>query len=110
LPEVKLSRLAESDLQSIDDYTATNWGASQADLYLNEIRSFCLRLAKTPAMGRAVRERVGLRRIEYKAHVIFYREVQHGILVLRILHGRMLPERRSFNEPRPDYPQKNSKL
>jgi plasmid stabilization system protein ParE len=97
LPEVKFSRLAESDLQSIDEYTSSNWNADQADLYLNQIKAFCLKLARTPAMGRPVSQRSGLRRIEYKAHVIFYRGLQHDILISRILLSRILPERRSFD-------------
>ena len=31
----------------------------------------------------------GLRRAQYSAHAIYYRQMGTGILVLRILHGRM---------------------
>jgi toxin ParE1/3/4 len=52
-------------------------------------------LAANPALGRACSEiRPGLRRLEHGRHVVFYRQDAAGILVSRILHQRMLPERR----------------
>ena len=35
--------------------------------------------------------------MERGRHVVFYREVAGGILVSRILHRRMLPERQSMD-------------
>ena len=42
--------------------------------------------------------RPGLRRMERGRHVVFYRQEAGGILVSRILHQRMLPERRAIDE------------
>jgi plasmid stabilization system protein ParE len=39
------------------------------------------------------RAEAGLRRMEIGRHVVFYREDTEGILISRILHRRMLPER-----------------
>ena len=51
-------------------------------------------LADNPALGRTCDDvRPGLRRMESGRHVVFYREDAGGILVSRILHQRMLPER-----------------
>jgi len=36
--------------------------------------------------------------MEHGRHVVFYREAAGGILVSRILHQRMLPERQSTND------------
>jgi toxin ParE1/3/4 len=54
---------------------------------------------KNPALGRRCDEiRGGLRRLEHGKHVIFYRQQDNdGILVSRILHQRMLPERHDIS-------------
>jgi toxin ParE1/3/4 len=50
-------------------------------------------------IGRIADEvRRGLRRHEHQKHVIFYREDRKGIVIVRILHQRMLPERHDHDE------------
>ena len=89
-----LSRRAESDLQDIGEYTLREWGDLQAARYLGELEACCQMLADNPALGRACdRVRPGLRRHEHGKHVVFYRLERNGVLVSRILHQRMLPER-----------------
>jgi plasmid stabilization system protein ParE len=39
-----------------------------------------------------------LRRHEHGKHVVFYRQERGGILVSRILHQRMLPEKHAIND------------
>lgn len=80
----------------IDQYTERMWGATQADLYVDEIESFCNLLAQNPSIGRKWREdQPTARRIEYASHVIYYRQQAEGITILRVLHRKMLPPRRS---------------
>jgi len=56
-------------------------------------------LADNPALGRSCDgARPGLRRMECGRHVAFYREDKKGILVSRILHPRMLPERHEIED------------
>jgi toxin ParE1/3/4 len=56
-------------------------------------------LAGNPLLGRVCHDvRAGLRRMEHGRHVVFYRRATEGILVSRILHQRMLPERQSIDE------------
>jgi toxin ParE1/3/4 len=56
-------------------------------------------LADNHGLGRGCDEiRSGLRRIESGRHVVFYREQAGGILVSRILHQRMLPERQAMDD------------
>jgi toxin ParE1/3/4 len=55
---------------------------------------YCQTLADNPALGRTCDDvRSGLRRLEHGKHVVFYREERGGILVSRILHQSMLPDR-----------------
>ena len=88
------SRRAEADLLRIAEYTLRTWGKTQAARYLDEIQKCCQTLADNPGLGRPCAEiRTGLHRLEHGKHVVFYRRESLGILVVRILHHRMLPER-----------------
>ncbi|MGA3202513.1 MAG: type II toxin-antitoxin system RelE/ParE family toxin, partial [Bryobacteraceae bacterium] len=72
-------------------------GEDQAFRYLDALEASCQMLAENPALGRACDNfRPGLRRMEHGRHVLFYRQVAGGILISRILHQRMLPERQSL--------------
>ncbi len=78
-------------------YTLARWGAAQAVKYLLTIEACCERLARHPLLGRACNEiSPGLRRMEQGRHVIFYRERSDGILVARILHQDMEPQRHTL--------------
>jgi len=91
----RFSRRAESDLRNIAVYTFRTWGKGQTIRYLDDLEACCQMLADRPELGRTSYDiRPGLRRMEIGRHVVFYRQEARGILVSRILHGRMLPERR----------------
>ena len=54
-------------------------------------------IADNPTLGRTNDNvRPGLRRIECGRHVVLYRTNDEGILISRILHQRMLPERQAI--------------
>ena len=57
-------------------------------------------LADNPALGRFCDDvRPGLRRLEHGKHVVvFYRQERGGVLVSRILHQRMLPDRHAIDD------------
>ena len=83
----------------IGTYTLHTWGEDQTIRYIDGLESCCQRLAENPRLGRACDHiRPGLRRMEHGRHVVFYRKEAGGILVSRILHQRMLPERQSIDE------------
>ncbi|HZL68493.1 MAG TPA: type II toxin-antitoxin system RelE/ParE family toxin [Candidatus Limnocylindrales bacterium] len=96
----RFSRRAEADLLSIADYTLRTWGEAQADRYIGELETCCQMLADNPALGRPCDDiRPGLRRMEHGKHVVFYRlQKPGGTLVVRILHQRMLPEKRAIED------------
>jgi toxin ParE1/3/4 len=96
---LSFSQRAEADLLEISAYTLQTWGADQTIRYLDQLENCCQRLADNPALGRRCDEiRPGLRRMEQGRHVIFYRQQEGGILVSRILHQRMLPERQVIDD------------
>jgi toxin ParE1/3/4 len=96
----RFSRRAEADLLSIGGYTLRTWGETQAIRYIGEIEACCQMLGDNPALGRPCEDiRPGLRRMEHGKHVVFYRlQKPDGILVVRILHQRMLPERQAIED------------
>ena len=90
---LRYSKRAEADLLSIGSYTLPQWGPKQASMYLEQIEHCCQLLAANPELGRSCGKiRPGLRRMEEGRHVVFYRKLQDGVLISRILHQRMLPE------------------
>jgi len=97
MAKFRLSRRAEADLLSIGEYTLREWAESQAFLYLAELENCCQLLADNPSMGRPCDHiRPGLRHHEHGKHVVLYRGDKSGILISRVLHQRMLPDRHEF--------------
>jgi toxin ParE1/3/4 len=95
----RFSRRAETDLLSVGEYTLRTWGKAQTARYLAELETFCQTLADNPALGRTCDDiRPGLCRLEYGKHVVFYRQEQTGILIVRILHQSMLPEKHDTSD------------
>ena len=84
---------------SVGVYTLNTWGEAQTIRYIDELEDCCQHLADSPASGRPC-DRIcpGLYRAEVGKHVIFFRREPTGILVSRILHQRMLPERHAFDD------------
>ena len=84
---------------SIADYTLRTWGKAQAARYIGELEVCCQMLADNPALGRLCEDvRPGLRRLEHGKHVVFYRQERGRVLVSRILHQRMLPDRHAIDD------------
>ena len=95
----QFSRRAEADLLSIGDYTLRTWGLTQTVRYIQDLETCCQTLADKPTVGRACDYiRPGLRRMEHGRHVVFYRESAEGILISRILHQSMLPEKQPIDD------------
>ena len=96
----RLSALATDDLLSIAAYTWNTWGEAQMAKYVDTLEQCAQRLAGNPKLGRpCVSIRPGLRRFEKAEHVIYYRQKEYGIRVLRILHRSMLPEYHELEDP-----------
>ena len=94
----RFSRRAEADLLSIGVYTLHTWGEEQTARYLNELEACCHMLAANPTLGRVCNHVLtGLRRLEHERRVVFYLQGA-GILISRILHQRILPERHAIDD------------
>jgi toxin ParE1/3/4 len=91
---LRFSRRAEADLQEIGAYTLRRWGEDQTIRHIDGLEALCKMLADRPALGRACDDiRPGLGRMEHGRHVVFYRRTANVVLIVRILHYRMVPEK-----------------
>lgn len=89
-----LAGRARADIESIADYTRTQWGAEQARLYHDILHNTFRELAANPAMGKKRPEfRKTIRAFPAGSHVVYYQQTDFGILVLRVLHQRQDPFR-----------------
>ncbi|MEA5516652.1 type II toxin-antitoxin system RelE/ParE family toxin [Nodularia sp. UHCC 0506] len=87
MPILLKKPLAEADLLDIWDFIA-NESFEKADSFLQKIESKLKILAENPGMGRKREELVpSLRSFPVGSYLIFYRPVNQGIEVIRVLHG-----------------------
>jgi len=83
---------AEDDLLEIGLYTWTEWGEEQFRKYMELLRETCEDIIpRKHRFARAVPQRPQLLRWRCERHVIYFRRVDDGFEIVRILHDRMLP-------------------
>jgi toxin ParE1/3/4 len=89
-----LSPRAQHDLASIWDYTAQRWGEDQAERYVRQLQASIEQIASDPGLGAPCDDiRAGYRKHPSGSHLLFYRRIDSGIDIVRILHARMdLPQ------------------
>lgn len=91
---IELTTEAERDLIDIFLFGIEHFGVAQAERYSAALVGKIESAAANPSFGANYDfVRSGLRRYEATSHAIYYRPTEKGILVLRILHGRMDPGR-----------------
>jgi toxin ParE1/3/4 len=90
----KLSPAAVGDLAEIWRYTARKWSPEQADTYQDQFVAAFEGLGAGTKKGRPVDVRPGYLSYPVGSHLIFYRERNSQIEVVRILHSRMDVNRR----------------
>ncbi|MDE1994363.1 MAG: type II toxin-antitoxin system RelE/ParE family toxin [Rhizobiaceae bacterium] len=84
-----LSPLAETDLEDIWRYTVERWSSQQAETYHADIIRALDGLASGVKTGRRADIREGYFKYAVGSHVIYYRQQDTIIAVIRILHQRM---------------------
>jgi toxin ParE1/3/4 len=76
---------AMSDLEQIIDYLAMD-NVNKGENFLNEFNKKCRYLTQFPMMGRSYREiRSYLRSLPMKKHIIFYRVLNDGLEIMRVV-------------------------
>lgn len=90
MKKVILSPKAKSDLSNIWDYSLDTWGAEQAETYLRTLWTKLNECAENPELAaNAAMVRKDYRKMIVASHVIYFKEIEYGIDVIRILHQRM---------------------
>jgi toxin ParE1/3/4 len=99
-PRVHVLRQALADLREIGRYTRRRWGLEQRNRYLAELDACFQHLAETPSLGRPYAPVPPYWRVTQGAHVVFFRREDGGdVVIVRVLHARMLPERHLVRDP-----------
>ncbi len=85
-----VSEAAQEDLRDIKRYTLETWGTAQTKTYLLELMTTFTKLARRPKLGR-LRDDLGLelRSHPVRHHLVFYRQSQSDIEIVRVLHSNM---------------------
>lgn len=92
--QYKLTRDADMDVARIYQDGLEMFGAAQAEKYAMDMAKRFSFLAEKKVQGSDYGHVVSeLRRADHASHAIYYRHTDYGILILRILHGRMDPGR-----------------
>lgn len=93
MSRLRFTPLAVQDLEEIHDYIAAD-NAEAALRLMERLEKRCQSLAETPGMGRS-REELSpfLRSLAEGNYVIFYRPIEDGAEVVRVLHGARSIER-----------------
>jgi len=87
---IVLSPKAKSDLSNIWDYSLDTWGAEKAEVYLRELWASINNYADNPtSASKADIVRKGYRKAFSGSHVVYFKEIEGGIDVIRVLHQRM---------------------
>jgi|LakMenEpi03Aug12_release.lakeMendotaPanAssembly.Ray.scaffolds.fasta_scaffold588423_2 toxin ParE1/3/4 len=90
MADYRLTAAAQNDIESIWRYTVERWGTERAELYADHLTSVLERLARSPrTASRCDSIRPGYLRGRAGLHMIYFRETDYGIAIIRILHHRM---------------------
>jgi toxin ParE1/3/4 len=91
--KVLYSAAARKDLAGIHAWTVNQFGRQQADVYLDQFDQILARVAAFPSLARDAGYWPGLLKVVSGSHVVYFRRTGAAIRVIRVLHGRMDPER-----------------
>ncbi|WP_413785976.1 type II toxin-antitoxin system RelE/ParE family toxin [Agrobacterium sp. rho-13.3] len=85
-----LSPKARCDLNLIWDYAEETWGVAQAEVYLASIQKTLIGLCDRTVISQSANHiRENYRKISVGSHIIFFKENNDIVEVVRILHQRM---------------------
>jgi toxin ParE1/3/4 len=86
----RLFARALDDLRAIGRYTQNNWGRMQRDKYLSMLDASFHAIACQPGIGTACDYiRPGYKKYPAGRHLIFYRQSEQQVEIIRILHDSM---------------------
>lgn len=88
--EYRLSSESENDITGIYKYGIDKFGILEAQNYLLGMHDLFKTLSKNPHIGRDASEFLPLlKKFTYKAHLVFYLDMDSHIFIVRVLHHSM---------------------
>jgi len=85
---------AEEDLEQIWTYTVSEWGRQQAETYVRDLQSRCRALVLGQVRVRSAEHiRSGYKTMISGKHILFFQETEADVIIVRILHQKMVPDR-----------------
>lgn len=94
MAEYRLAPKARQDMEATWLYSLRQWGTQQTERYIDDLTEAFGFLVESPLAGTACEHiRTGYRKYPVMRHVVYYRETNYGVEVMRVLHDRMLATR-----------------
>jgi toxin ParE1/3/4 len=91
---VKYSLAARTDLVAIKAWTAQRFGRVQSAAYVRQIEAAMRLIADNPGLARGAESvSAGLYKTIAGSHIAYFRNLGDVIHVIRVLHGKMNPEK-----------------
>jgi len=87
--QIHVTRRTFRDMEAIHGYSVAQWGAQQADAYIQGLYDAFDRIASDPRCGSPHQERsYPFLMLPVARHFVIYEIVRTGIVILTIQHGR----------------------
>jgi plasmid stabilization system protein ParE len=85
--QLRISREADADLDSVLDYGIPTYGVDAAEAYVASFNEAFVFLCEQPLAGQVDEDTVGeLRRWRHRQHKVFYQVAGNELLIVRVLH------------------------
>jgi toxin ParE1/3/4 len=98
---IVITERAELDLDEIGDYIAQQADEERAEAVLRTIAQKIQLHANTPFLGQSRNELLeGMRSFTVYRYIVFYRPLEEGIRVIRVLHGSRDLETQNYSNDR----------
>ena len=92
--QLVIAPAAKTDLKDIYQYGLRQWGQTQSESYLENIKEQFWTLTEQPLLGVDRSELLsGARSLPIESHTLFYRVTPDTLEIIRVLHGRQDPQR-----------------
>jgi len=92
--QLVIALAAKTDLKDIYQYGLRQWGQSQSESYLENIKEQFWTLTEQPLIGIDRSELLSnTRSLTIESHTLFYRVTPETVEIIRVLRGRQDPQR-----------------
>ncbi|WP_185235408.1 type II toxin-antitoxin system RelE/ParE family toxin [Teredinibacter franksiae] len=92
--QLVIAPVAKTDLKDIYQYGLRQWGQTQSESYLENIKEQFWTLTEQPLIGVDRSDLLsGARSLVIESHTLFYRVTPDTLEIIRVLHGRQNPQR-----------------